>query len=422
MQIALVGCGGMGLRHTHGIAEQRAKFGGFDFVAVCDRHIEAARHVAGEAESLMGRRPAVYTDFREMVDREKGLDAVDIVTDTRMHHVFAIAALEAGLNVITEKPMGITLRACRRMAEAAAKSGKTLAVAENFRRDPMNRLARALLQAGAIGSPFFLMDIGIEAGGANLMHNTGWRALRSRAGSLILERGVHDADLILYFMGDVETVYASTAVYQKVRRRGKISSSLARFYSHRVEDQFGEQEEVTIDAEDTALGVVTFKSGASGQITMSNAAQSHGVHVNTIHGSQGTISLPRSRSGSGPELRVAGRESPLTGDEILALVPEWELDDVTSILWDGARRLASYEMSFPETDRKIIAIELQDFAEAIQHGRPPEVDAAIGMKALALAYGLLESGHTRRAVSMDEVLSGVVEEYQDEINADAGIK
>ena len=421
MRLALVGCGGMGLRHTHGIAEQWDKFKTFQLAAVCDRHVEAARHVASEAEKLMGVRPAVYTDFREMLDREKGLDAVDVVTDTRMHHSFAIQALEAGLHVITEKPMGITLRACRQVMDAISRTGKTLAVAENFRRDPMNRLSRALVQSGAIGTPYFLIDVGIEARGSALMHNTGWRALKSRAGSLILERGVHDADLILYFMGDVDTIYAATAVYQKVRRRGTISPSLASYYSHRVEDQFAEQDEVLIDAEDTALGVLTFKSGASGQISMSNASHGYGVHVSTIHGSLGTILLPSSRSGNGPELRLGTREEPVKGDELLSLVPDWELDDITSALWNGARRIANYEMSFPEIDRKIIAVELQDFAEAIVTGRPPEVDGQTGMKALALAYGLLEAGLARRVVTMDEILEGEVESYQEQINIATGI-
>ncbi|MEX0762648.1 MAG: Gfo/Idh/MocA family oxidoreductase [Dehalococcoidia bacterium] len=420
MDLALVGCGGMGLRHTYGIAELWEKFGTFRLAAVCDRHGPAAEHVAFEAERLMGHRPAVFTDLTEMLDRQKDLDALDIVTDTHTHHSFAIQAFEAGLHVMTEKPMGITLKACRQVMEAAEKANRTLAVAGNYRRDPMNRLARALIDAGAIGNPNFLLEITV-GGGSSLMHNTGWRALKSRGGSFILEQGVHISDLVLYFMGDIDTVFATTDVFQKLRRRQGMNRNLATFYGHRVEDEFEGQEEIETDAEDTAIGTVRFKSGAAGQITMSNASLGYQVGVSSVHGSHGTLLLPPSRSGRSPEIRLEDREQPITGDDLLPLVPAWELDDMTARFWNDKRRLASYHMDFEEIDRTLIAVELQDFAEAIETSRQPEVDGMVGMKALGLAYALLEPGHAGRAITMDEVLRGQIETYQNEINAEIGV-
>jgi predicted dehydrogenase len=420
LQLALVGCGGMGLRHLHGIAEAVEKFGSFDLIAVCDRHEAAAMHVASEAERLMGRRPAVFTDFTDMLERSNHLDAVDIVTDNRMHHVFGIEALDAGVNVITEKPMGITVKACEQMAEAVRRSGKTLAVAENYRRDPMNRLAKALIEQGAVGSPYFLLDVGV-GGGSALMHDTGWRALKSRGGSLILERGVHVADLLVYFMGDVKTVYAVTGVFQKVRRRGSRGENVVPFYSHRTEDQFAGEDEVVIDAEDTALAVLTFESGAVCQMTMSNASHGHSVDLSSLHGSEGTLLLPPSRSGIGPKIKIEGRVEPIEGDELLALVPDWELDGVTARLWNDERRFASYDMPFEEIDRKIIAVELQDFAEAVMTGREPEVDMQEGKKALALSYAVLESGERSEPIEFADVMERRIEGYQADINSELGV-
>ena len=179
VRIALVGCGGMGLRHVNGIAEVVRTFGTLDLVAVCDRHHTAAAYVAKEAERLMGQAPKIYTDFNEMLDGTVAIDALDITTDTRMHHEFAVSALDAGIHVCVEKPMGLTLKACTLMAQAAIRSGKTLAIAENYRRDPMNRLAKELIKTGAIGTPYFLVDMSI-GGGDDLMHDTGWRAIKSR--------------------------------------------------------------------------------------------------------------------------------------------------------------------------------------------------------------------------------------------------
>ena len=62
--------------------------------------------------------------------------------------------------------MGITVRACLRMIEAASAAGKVLSVSENYRRDPMNRLTKALLRSGAIGEPRLVIDVATSGGAA----------------------------------------------------------------------------------------------------------------------------------------------------------------------------------------------------------------------------------------------------------------
>lgn len=420
MNLGLVGCGGMGMRHANGLIELAQHFDSFKVGALCDRHEPAAAHVGTAIQDALGYRPRYHDDFDRMLATEK-LDAVAIVTDTRMHHEFAIKALAAGVHVITEKPMGLTMRACRLMTAAAGKAGRKLAVAENYRRDPMNRLSKALLEANAIGTPYFTIRIG-AGGGSQLMHNTGWRALKARAGSVVIEQGVHDADLLVYFLGDVETVYAETGLFQKIRKRAPMSPNLAKFYGHRVEDQFAGQEVIEQDQEDTALASLRFASGAAGQFGITNAAIGHSVRNDTIHGSEGTLILPGSRSGQSPQIRYEGRAKPVTGDELLKLVPDFELDDSTAPFWDGSRRLSGYDMAFELIDRKVIAVEYQDFARSILDDREPEVGSEMGAKALGVIYSMLESGHARQPVKVADVISGKIHSYQDEIDQSAGIK
>jgi predicted dehydrogenase len=419
LRFGMIGAGGMGMRHAYGYIRLREKFDSFRMAAICDLHAPAAEAVAAEIEKATGDRPAIYTDFNRMLGEAK-LDALDIVTDTRMHHRFAVAAFAAGLHVLTEKPMGVTVKACQVMRQAALKHGKVLSVAENYRRDPMNRFARALIQADAIGEPCFAVRLGLS-GGSSLMHNTGWRALKSRAGSIIIEQGVHDADLMMFFLGDIESVYAETGLFTKTRRRTTMSPNLAKFYGHRVEDQFAGKETVEIDQEDSVFAALRFASGAAGHFAMSNASHGHSVSVDTIHGSTGTMVPPPSRTGKSPVIRLEGRDEPLSGPEMLALVPDWELDDITAPFWDGERRMASYEMPFAEIDARLIAIEYQELFEAITKGRAVEVDAETGMKALAFSYAVLESGLTHAPVRMADVLEGTVEGYQREVNAANGL-
>lgn len=419
LNLGLVGCGGMGMRHAHGYIELRKHFDSFSLSGVCDRHEAAANGVADAVEDATGERPQVFTDYEAML--VSGVDAVDIVTDTRMHHTFALQAFDAGVHILTEKPMALTMKACRRMRDAAEAKGLVLSIGEQYRRDPMNRLAKALLDAGAIGEPGFAMKVSL-GGGSALMHDTGWRALKSRAGSVIIEQGVHEADLLIYFMGDIESLDARTGLFAPVRVREGMSGQIAQFYSHRVEDAFADQETVEIDQEDTAISLLKFASGAIGQLTITNASIGYGAGINTIHGSAGTMQMPPTRTGIPATIRLEGRSDPLNQQEMLDLVPDWHLDDATSRFFGGATRMGSYDVGFEAIDRILVAIEMQELAAAIESGdRNVEVDAEVGMKALAVSYGILESGYSGQPVSLSDIMDGSVADYQEEIDLDAGI-
>ena len=143
--------------------------------------------------------------------------------------------------------------------------------------------------------------------------------------------------------------------------------------------------------------------------------------MNSVHGTLGTILLPPTRTGRGPEIRLESGNEHIAGDHLLELVPGWQLDDTTAAFWDGRRRMASYDNEFPEIDRKLIAIEYQDLAQAIETGNPPEVDANTAIKTMAVQYSVLESGLTGLPVQVSDVLEGTADEYQRELNEAAGL-
>ena len=422
LRLAQVGCGGMGLRHMYGFIELKERgFDTFEITALCDLHQSAADRVAKEAEKGLDKRPRVYTSFDEMLDKEPGLDAVNIVTDTRVHHAFAVKAFEAGKHVSVEKPMGLTVEACRTMIEGARSAEKVLSVSENYRRDPMNRLVKTLLEAEAIGEPRLVLYMSI-GGGRMVQQLAGWRHEKLRGGYL-LEYGVHTADLLLYFMGDVDAVYAQTHLWERVRYTldQPLVGQLARFYTHRVKEEVEKGEVIECTAEDTALAVLRFGSGASGQLAMTIAAPGEGVRANIIYGSEGSLKLPGSRTGRPVELTRRGAQGPLGTGEVLAQVPGFRLDDVTASFFDHQRRLSRYDMPFEQIDRILIAIELQDFADAILNDREPEVSGEAGLRAVALCYAILESGYLGKPVSLSDVAEDRVNAYQREINESVGL-
>src|SRR5207244_2773663 len=124
----------------------------FRVVATCDVDLARAEQMAAEVSAFQGgERPAVYTTVDALLARRESFDAVDIVTVHRAHHTLANACMEAGLDVIVEKPLAITMRAGRSMLDTAGRTGRLLAVAEQYRRAPDQRAIRWALESGEIG-------------------------------------------------------------------------------------------------------------------------------------------------------------------------------------------------------------------------------------------------------------------------------
>jgi len=84
---------------------------GFRLAAVCDPRRDAAEHAADLVEELLGARPAVFASTEELI-ASGAVEAIDLVTEPSIHHLIAVPALASGIHVISEKPLGVTVRAC----------------------------------------------------------------------------------------------------------------------------------------------------------------------------------------------------------------------------------------------------------------------------------------------------------------------
>ncbi len=417
IRLAIVGCGGMGHRHMYGLAElYRAGWERFELVGACDPVLANAESLAEQAEERFSKKPAVVGNLEEL--EKIGIDAVDVTTTPPYHHTVAVETLERGWHTMVEKPMGLTVRACNLIRRAAEKTNAVLSVAENYRRDPINRLAKALLDAEVIGKPRFLIHHAI--GGSNRMLISVWRHQKDQSG-VLLDVGVHYADMIEYLLGEVETVYAQTRLHEPIRHNpaavtGESGSNPAGVYT---EWQRKMPAEFEATAEDAAYATLTFKNGVVGQYIEDHGAWGQGSWTRQIHGSQGSMTLPGDRSGGVISLQINGQGT-INDERLLELVPDFRLDAVTTDLF-GGERLWQYSFPFPDTDAKIIAIEYGDFAEAIAGNRPIEVDAYQGTRSVAISYAMLESGATGQIVHLDKMLDESINTYQREIDDGLGI-
>ena len=392
LKLALCGCGGMGRRHIRGMKKLQAVGRlPFDLVAVCDIFPQSAQEAAALAEELLGRRRAVYSDVAQLRD----IDVLIITTSPETHATLGITAMELGMHVLVEKPIAVTVSQGRQLIAAAQRTGRQLTVAENYRRDPINRLAKALIIGNVLGMPY--LSIQSSSGGGERVAITPWRHLRARGG-IIVDMGIHYADLQEYYLGPIAQVVGMNALIdrQRVDAQGQLHPS---------------------DSEDVMAGVARFQSGAILHYLMNHAGRGEGHFVRTIHGTSGSLAIPSDRTGNPLRLtlRRQQKDEAIPESETLALVPDFALDDLTATLF-GGERLSSYQMPFPDIDANLLGIEQAEFVDAILTGREPEVTGAVGLRALGLMMGFLESELLGRVVSMDELVTSDTMPYEATIN------
>ena len=406
IKLGLVGCGGMGTRHLYGLRElAQTPFNNVELCAVCDIRGENAELAAVEVEKLLGVQPAIFTDLEEMAHKVPNLTAVDVVTDPSVHHEVACQAMDVGLHVMVEKPMAITVRACQKMIEAAERNDRRLSVAENYRRDPSARLVNHLMKMGAIGTPYMALFHALH--GDNIIHTTPWRHLKERGG-VILDRGVHFADLIRYQLGDIAEVYGDVKLIEPVRHKPTSISRTYAIYQERFKTM---ESTVPATAEDTTMAIFRMESGATVNWVIGNSGYGD-CGGQLILGGGGRIDGFGNR-GQHIRMKRANQEE-MTQEEILATVDGFALEPLAEHFFpDG--------VSGEGVDWKIIALEYYELAEAILNGRTIEVDGTEGLKDVAAVYAIFESSRAGEAVKMSQVETCQVYDYQAEIDEALGL-
>ena len=383
LHLALVGCGGMAGAHVRGL-EELAKAGIDDIqvVACCDLVETQAQQRADEIAEFQEHKPEIYTDVERMLAHVEDLDAVDICALHSQHHILAVTCLEAGKHVIIEKPLAITLRAGRKILNAAVDNRCQLAVAENYRRSPQERARSWAVASGRIGQPrtFYWQEAGLRLG------KWGWRNFKRDAGAgWILDGGVHFADLFRYHLGT---------------EARKVVARVHGFEPYRYDEPVGREGAWPVDVEDCAMALIDFDGGAVVQWTWQGSAPGQDFSKRVLYGSEGCIDW---------ESGLWTRTGENTSTE--SLVEAYQ----NSLAEDERERL------FPKGVENPISTELKDFADAVRGQGVPEVDGLDGYRSQAICMALFESEWFNRPVTLAEIERGDLEGYQAEIDQALGI-
>ena len=191
MRFAVIGINGQGRAHLRGLKETP----GAQLVAVCDVN-EAAAKARGEEYGV-----PYFTDYEAVLKRDD-VDAVGLPLPHYLHARVAIAALQAGKHVVTEKPMAISVRECDEMIAAAQKAGKQLTISHQGRATPGVRYIRDLLHSPDFGRLIRMVWL---SGGTRTQYyydTEEWRGTwAEEGGGTLINQKVHDLDRLAYLLG-----------------------------------------------------------------------------------------------------------------------------------------------------------------------------------------------------------------------------
>ncbi|NWG22697.1 MAG: Gfo/Idh/MocA family oxidoreductase [Chloroflexi bacterium] len=211
-------------------------------VAISDVVADLAASAAQEYEI-----PGIYTDYRDMFEKEH-LDAAIICTPNKFHAPASIAALEAGLHVLCEKPMALDPAEGRAMLDAANKAGKILSIAFHYRHMANVRAARRIVDSGELGDIYMVRVHALRRRGV-----PSWGTFVQKhiqGGGAMIDFGVHLLDTALWLMGNPQPVEVCASISQRLGKAPNVNP-------------WGQWNYQEFTVEDQAAAFVRFANGAS---------------------------------------------------------------------------------------------------------------------------------------------------------------
>ncbi len=247
---AIIGCGRIGHRH----AEQAAKYG--SLAAVCDIIPEKANQLA----AAYGAK--AYYNIDKLLANEKELDVVSVCTPNGLHAIHSIKALEAGCNVLCEKPLCIAVEEGRQMLEVEKRAGKKLFVVKQNRYNPPVAFLKQLIADNKLGHIYsFQINCFWNRPAA---YYTDWKGTKQLDGGTLFTQFSHFIDLLYWLLGEVASV-----------------KTLAKNFAHS-----------TIEFEDTGAVLFEMKNGSIG--TLNYTVNSFGKNMEgsfTVFAEKGTVKI-----------------------------------------------------------------------------------------------------------------------------------
>lgn len=194
---------GVGSRGLHAFGRMICDRQDAEVAAMCDTN--RIRMEAGAAKLKIA--PNFYGTITDMVKHEK-LDAVVITTPDFYHEQCAVEALEAGVNVLIDKPLATSVKGCRHIIDTAEKTGKTVMIGFNLRHNAVLKKLKKIVSGGTLGKVFLIENREFYDGGRTYMSR--WNRSYEFCGGLWIHKGSHDFDVFQWLLDFPKPVKVSS--------------------------------------------------------------------------------------------------------------------------------------------------------------------------------------------------------------------
>ena len=253
MKFAIIGCGRIAKRH----AEHISKRG--ELVAVCDIKEDRAKELANSFDARY------YTKIEDLLQEEKDVDLVSICTPNGLHAQHTIKALNAGYNVLCEKPMALSVQDCGAMINTSLKTNKQLFIVKQNRFNPPVQAVKKLLDEEKLGKILSVQLNCFWNRNPDYYNSSDWKGTKDLDGGTLYTQFSHFIDLLYYLIGDI-----------------KETKGFSGNYDHKD----------TIEFEDTGAVAIKFFNGAIGTINYTvNSYKKNMEGSITIFAERGTLKI-----------------------------------------------------------------------------------------------------------------------------------
>lgn len=334
MKYALIGCGRIATNHVTAAVNNN-----LEIVAVCDVVPEKMEAILEKHNLVDDKSIKRYTDYKKMLE-ENDLELVSIATESGKHAAIALDAIDAGVNVIIEKPMAMNMADAEEIIKRAAEKHVKVSACHQNRFNVAIQEVRKAIEGNRFGK--------LSHASINVRWNRNkgyydqapWRGTWEEDGGCLMNQCIHGIDLLRWMMGDeVVEVYGATR------------------------QQFHDY----LEAEDVGVAVVKFKNGAIGTIEgTTNVYPQNLEETLYLFGENGTV-------------KVGGKST--------NTIDVWDFKDETAE--DQKNKGLEEETSnvYGNGHTSLFA----DVIEAIKEDRTPYVDGVAGRNALEMVLAIYKS-------------------------------
>ncbi|KAI0340250.1 NAD(P)-binding protein [Trametopsis cervina] len=204
-RVAIVGTGSRASMFVRGIVERPSS----QVVAILEPNAVRAEYYNNLLKELGAPTVPIYKPeaYKEMLKKEK-VEVVVVTCIDALHDLYIVPALEAGVRVLTEKPMTTDIEKCRRILETVQRTGNHVTVTFNYRYNPVHEAVKRTLASGAIGNVIsvhfeWMLD---TVHGADYFRR--WHRQKANSGGLMVHKSGHHFDLVNWWLDSTPEVVA----------------------------------------------------------------------------------------------------------------------------------------------------------------------------------------------------------------------